>query len=273
MVLDPEHSYSEWEKEQADVLMSLKRKEVWILFSGGKDSSLALYFLHKASKIFGFVFSVHAGIFPKHRYTKSDMRRIDRFWKDRGVQIEWHDLKLTDDSLEKTANPCSVCQKTRKKLLYDVVCEKINDLTRLVLITAYTLSDLVSYSLEYAVGANYTTLDSEEPKKSRQRFLETGQRFYPILMMKGGFTIYRPILRFNEKDVARIIDHAGIPILSTPCLYGHLRPKRILESYYDSLSLDFDYDRVLDFARISLDLPAVNEYVSMDNEHFLKRVF
>ena len=273
MSLSAKRAYSDWENAQAEVLNSLRGKQIWILFSGGKDSSLALHFFHRASKIFGFAFSVHVGIFPKHRYTESDVSRIDRFWKDRGVEIEWHDLKVTDESLQKTATPCAVCQQTRKKLLHDVVRETVTDLKDLVLVTAYTLSDLVSYSLEYLMAAHCANPSPEQLKRSRERFLETGQRFYPILEMKSGFTIYRPILRFNEMEVTRIIDQASIPILSTPCLYGHLRPKRILESYYDSMSLDFNYDRVLDFARNSLGLPDINEYTSMDKEHFLKRVF
>jgi 3'-phosphoadenosine 5'-phosphosulfate sulfotransferase (PAPS reductase)/FAD synthetase len=69
--------YVLWKKEQEPILTTLRGKEVWVLFSGGKDSSLALYFVHAASEEFGFSLQVHVGTFPKHRYTPREMDRID----------------------------------------------------------------------------------------------------------------------------------------------------------------------------------------------------
>jgi tRNA(Ile)-lysidine synthase TilS/MesJ len=273
MHFDVQHHYALWEKEQESVLISLKGKEVWVLFSGGKDSSLALYLLHEASKKFGFSFKAHAGSYPKHRYTPSEMARTDGFWEEKGVQILWHNVDISDDFLETAENPCAVCQRERKRLLYNVVAEGVTDLSKLVLVTAYTLSDLVSYSLEYLLGATYSDGDPKRVRVSRQRFVETGQRFYPVLKMEGGLTIYRPILTYNSKNVIQIVERAGVPVLSVPCQYAHFRPKRILETYYESMSLHFDYYRLLEFACASLELPHIDEYVSMSKEHFLKRVF
>jgi tRNA(Ile)-lysidine synthase TilS/MesJ len=262
-----------WEKEQREALTSLIGKEVWVLFSGGKDSSLSLHFLHTASKKFGFSIEAHAGIYPKHRYTPSEIARIEGFWEEKGVQILWHDVDISDDFLETAENPCAVCQKARKRLLYNVVTDRVAGLSKLVLVTAYSLSDLVSYSLEYLLGATYSSGDPERVQVSRQRFIETGQRFYPLVKMDGGLTIYRPILTYNNKNIIEIVGRNGVPILSTPCEYAHFRPKRILETYYESMSLDFDYHRLFEFARTSLELPHIDEYVSMSKEHFLKRVF
>ena len=80
--LDVDKDYALWKEDQLDVLTQLRGTQVWILFSGGKDSSLALNFLNTASKEFEFAFEVHAGVFPKHRYTASEISTIDGFWEE-----------------------------------------------------------------------------------------------------------------------------------------------------------------------------------------------
>lgn len=265
--------YSLWKKEQQTVLTGLTGREVWILFSGGKDSSLSLYFLLTASEDFGFSIQVYAGAFPKHRYAATEVGRIDSFWKERGVEIQWQDVGKSDDSLETADNPCIVCQQARKLILYEVINMKSADLNNLVIVAGYSLWDLVSYSLEYLVEGIYIRPNEEQIQRNRKRFIETGQRFYPILKMDGGYTIYRPLLRYNTQDVIRIIEGASIPTISIPCRYARLRPKRIFESYYESLGLRFDYDRVVEFARESLGLPPMSEYASMSKEYFVKQIF
>ena len=267
------HHYEMWQEDQASLLAGLNGKEVWILFSGGKDSSLSLYFLHKASKQFGFSFKAQCGVYPKHRYTPSEIARIGDFWERRGVEIFWHDVDMPDDYLETAENPCVACQKARKKLLFDVVARTFSDLSKLVLVTAYTLSDLVSYSLEYLLGTIYSNGDADQLLRGQERFLETGQRFYQSLKMEGGVTIYRPILKYNTQNVMKIVEGIDAPVLSAPCHYAHFRPKRMLEKYYESMSLNFDYYRLFEFARTSLELPPIDEYASMPKEHFLKRIF
>jgi len=273
MPFDIKGNYSVWKDEQEDVLTSLRGKEVWVLFSGGKDSSLSLYFLLAASEEFGFDFEVKAAAFPEHRYASSEVDRIESFWKERGVEIQWHDVGKLDDSLEMADNPCIVCQQARKLVLYEVINSKCADLTNLVIVAGYSLWDVVSYSLEYLMGGMYTHSDRKEVQQSRKRFMETGQRFYPVLKMDSGCTIYRPLLKYNTQDVIRIIEEASIPTISIPCRYARLRPKRILQSYYETVGARFDYDRVVRFARECLSLPSMSEYTSMTQEYFLQRVF
>jgi tRNA(Ile)-lysidine synthase TilS/MesJ len=271
MPLEKKTDYAAWEKEQAATLTSLRGKNVCLLFSGGKDSSLSLHFLLAASEDFEFKMQVYAITFPKHRYGPSEVDRIDAFWKERGLAIQWYETGTSDDSLETADNPCIVCIQTRKRLLYEAIGSKCADLNSLVLVTGYALWDLVSYSLEYLMGGIYTHPDEEEMQRSQERFMETGQRFYPILKTERGYSIYRPILQYNTQDVVRIIQEASIPILSAPCHYARFRPKRILESYYKSMRLRFDYDSVVDFAKECLGLPSTSEYYSRSKEYFLKQ--
>jgi tRNA(Ile)-lysidine synthase TilS/MesJ len=273
MPQDINSEYATWAREQESMLKRLTGKEVIVLFSGGKDSSLLLYFLHAATKEYDFTFEVHASAFPKHRYMPSDVNRIDAFWGQRDVKIWWHDVEDPDDCLEQAHHPCIDCQRLRKRQLYEGIQRTSVDLKHLVLIAAYTLWDLVSYSLEFLMGATYTDPHRENALSSQKRFFETGQRFYPIMTMRGGWTIYRPVLKYNKQDVVQVIQDASIPVLSVPCRYARLRPKRILETYYESMRLYFDYDRVVTFAKESLDLPSMSEYTPMNGRDFLKSIF
>jgi tRNA(Ile)-lysidine synthase TilS/MesJ len=271
--LDIDKDYALWKKGQLDVLTQLRGKQVWVLFSGGKDSSLALNFLNAASKEFEFAFEVHAGVFPKHRYTATEISRIDAFWGKKGVQIHWHQAEKPDDSLEPPDRACVKCHQERRRLLYEFVSENVVDFSTFVLVTAYTLWDLVSYCLEYITEVTYARPSEAHTLPNRTRFVEVGQRFYPLLKIRSGCTIYRPVLWYNKQDVVRIIRAASIPILSVPCRYANYRPKRMLERYYESMQLHFDYASVLEFATNNLELLPLKEYESMSDERFLKHTF
>ena len=265
--------YFLWRKNESNFLQSLKEKEVWLLFSGGKDSSLSFFFLYKASQDFNFSFQVHAGAFPKHRYVKNEMNKIDSYWAEKGFNIHWHDIENSDEALETAPDPCFVCQRLRKKLLFDVVGSNCKNLENLVIVISYDLSDLVSYTLEYLTSGIYAKQDNSDGQFSKKRFIEVSHRFYPVLKMDKGYTIYRPLLRYNEQEVIRIVKKASIPILTTPCRYASYRPKRTLAAYYKAMGLHFDYDSVFGFAKEHLGLLSAGGYTSMRQEKYLKSVF
>jgi tRNA(Ile)-lysidine synthase TilS/MesJ len=263
--------YLSWRKQESEILDSLGGKEVWLLFSGGKDSTLAFYFLYMAAQDFKFNFQVHAGAFPKHRYNKPERDRIHSFWLEKGFNIHWHNIHDSDDALDEAPDPCLVCQRLRKQLLFDVVRDSCNNLEDLVIVINYDLSDLVSYTLEYLTGSIYS--DNGNGQCVQKRFTEVSHRFYPVLKMDQGYTIYRPILRYNEQDVIKIVKEASIPILTVPCRYAKYRPKRTLAAYYEAMGLHFDYDKVFDFAKNRLGLLSAGGYASMKQEDYLKKVF
>jgi tRNA(Ile)-lysidine synthase TilS/MesJ len=91
--------------------------------------------------------------------------------------------------------------------------------------------------------------------------------------MKEGYTVFRPLLRFNGSDVVEFVRLEGIPILSIPCRFREYRPKRVLEYYYEKMGLRFDYARVLQFATKSLNLPDISTYASIDKEEYLRKIF
>ena len=110
-------NYGHWKKEHKPILESFCDKNIIILFSGGKDSSVVLDLITMAKEDFGFDFTAHSATFPNHRYTDAEKLRIESYWFRRGVKIIWHDTGEKDDCLVNSENPCLPCQELRKNLI------------------------------------------------------------------------------------------------------------------------------------------------------------
>jgi tRNA(Ile)-lysidine synthase TilS/MesJ len=271
--MDKGISYSVWREENRSILEDLPNKRIFLLYSGGKDSSLSMDFISTASKEFGFNFEAHAAAYPVHRYPDKEKERLGSYWRGRGVDITWHDIGETDEYLSNAVRPCIPCQKLRKRLLKTSLMSTIEDWESLVLITCYTLWDIVSYSLERVLSGRFSNSAQGRNDEKNRRFKETAQRFYPLLKMKEGYTVFRPLIKYNNADILRLIAQAQIPILLIPCRFSDFRPKRILEKYYEKMGMSFEYGQVFDFARSSLSLPDLSAYTAMRKEEYLLDVF
>jgi tRNA(Ile)-lysidine synthase TilS/MesJ len=265
--------YSSWKQEHSFTLEALRGKRVFLLFSGGKDSSVCLHLLLEAGREFGFSFEAHAGAFPFHRYSASEKERISSYWQARGATILWHDVAQDDACLEVADNPCSSCQNIRRQKLNAVLMKTVEEWSKLVVVVSYTLWDVVSYAAEYLLAGVFCKADERDSRDVQKRFVETSQRFYPFLPMKEGYSVFRPLLRYNECDVLKTVEEEGIPILRIPCNFKDSRPKRTLESYYARMGLRFDYDQVFNFAKQTMGLPDAEAFVGMDKEKYLTKVF
>jgi len=265
--------YTHWKKEHRHTLESFNDKNIILLFSGGKDSSAAMDLISTAKEEFGFDFTAHTGAFPVHRYPNEEIKRIDSYWVKRGARIIWHDLRKSDDELDNSKNPCLSCQEFRKNLLKSILTRSVENWNSLVLIVSYSLWDIVSYSLEHLLNNISSNPDQGIGIEKNKRFKETGQRFYPLLTMKEGYQVFRPLIKYNNDDILKVIFQENLPTLSIPCKFKDLRPKRILEKYYEKMGLRFNYNQLIDFAINSLGLPNISSYTSMEKEDYLGDVF
>ncbi len=271
--------YSEWRENHRPILESFKEKKVMIFFSGGKDSSVALHLLQKAGEESGFTFETHAGIFPRHVFTVSDRDKIDAYWKDRGVEIQWHEVRESDERLatapSEGTSPCLICNQAKKKELMGYLKGRGIDPQSLVIVMSYSLWDLVSATVEHILGSVYASPDSSPSirhKTREERYFETFQRFYPLLKLKDGFSIFKPLIRYNDQQILDLLSGEGIPILTTRCSYRQYRPKRHFSMYYERMNLQFDFERLLAFARTALHLPEEGFFARTDEENYLKQM-
>ncbi len=272
-------NYQEWKNRHRQILESLPGRKLMMFFSGGKDSSLVLHFIQKASDEFRFSFETHAGIYPHHVYPSSDRDVLDRYWKSRGVEINWHEIQESDDrlssALEEGVSPCLICNMAKKKDLMNYMGKLPIDKNSLVIVMSYSLWDLVSATIEHTLGAVYANPDASSPvrhKSREERFYETAQRFYPLLKFKDGFSIFKPLIYYNDQDIMRLISEEGIPLLSTNCHYREYRPKRLFAQYYEQMGLQFDFEKVFGFAQTALHIPDADFFTQMGEDRYLKKL-
>jgi len=268
-----ELTYNGWKEEFRPVLKKLSEKDVKLLFSGGKDSSVTMDFMLRAGREFGFSFEAHAGAFPVHRYTAEETKCLESYWRGRGQRIIWHQLDPTDEGIKAAENPCRYCQQLRKNLMKRILFDTVRDWETLTLVISYSIWDIVSYSIEHILGNLYAQTTGNESTGINRRFLETSQRFYPLLRMKEGYMVFRPILRLNTDIIRKIVSYNRIPTLSVLCQFKEYRPKRLLENYYEKMGLRFDYDNVMKFAREALRLPGASSYTRIEKAEYLKNIF
>ena len=170
-------------------------------------------------------------------------------------------------------NPCLPCQELRKNLLNNILARSIEDWGSLVLIVCYSLWDIVSYSLEHLLTDTFSNPDQRMSIEKNKRFKETSQRFYPFLTMKEGYQIFRPLVKYNNDDILKVITQKNLPTLSIPCDFKDFRPKRILEKYYEKMGLRFDYNQLMRFAKKSLNLPDMSSFTAIVKEEYLTNIF
>ena len=116
-------------------------------------------------------------------------------------------------------------------------------------------------------------ISDEQRKAKERRKLETMQRFHAFLKMNDGYTVFRPLLRYNGTDIEYEVEKNHIPTLATPCRFGDQRPKRVLENYYRQLGTSFDYNRLLEYARQALSFPDASTWTAMTRKEYLGKYF
>jgi tRNA(Ile)-lysidine synthase TilS/MesJ len=264
-------SYVEWKRTNSAILSSFSEKNVILLYSGGKDSTFALDLILRAGKEFSFDFKVLAGAFPNHRYPDVEKEKLGSYWQGRGADIIWYDLQETDDDIEHSENPCIQCREIRKIFLKSIV-SKVEKIDQLVIIISFSLWDLIGYSMEHILGDILTGTQRANKGEISPRFRETAQRFYPFIVMKEGYSIFKPIIQYNGNYIEEQLNAMKIPVLSVPCKYKDYRPKRIFEAYYNKMGLSFNYEDVFYFAEKALNLPPISKYSSIDKEKYFTEV-
>lgn len=271
-------NYEKWKNDHRKILEFLPGKNLMMFYSGGRDSSLVLHFLQRASEEFRFSFETHTGIYPHYLYPPEDRNVLDQYWRNRGVEIIWHEIGESDDrlatALAEGVSPCLICNTAKKKDLMEYIKKPPLDSNTLVLILSYSLWDLVSATIEHTLDFVYTDGNPSATishKPTEERFYEIAQRFYPFLKLNEGISIFKPLIYYNDQDIVKVLSEEGIPILSNTCRYTQYRPKRFFAKYYEQMGMQFEFKKVFHFAQMALHLPDETFFTEMKEDHYLKK--
>ena len=272
-------TYEQWITDNNSNLEKFRNKELILAYSGGKDSSVVLHFLEKASQTYGFRLEAKGIIIPEHVLTESERMKLDDYWHKRGINIFWQKVKDADSKLRDAPSqgisPCLICNMTKKDLLLDYFQRTKPDLNKLVMVVSYSLWDLVSASIEHITGgifADQKLSNAVKGKKPEDRFMEIAQRFYPLIKLKNGLTVFKPLIYYNDQDILETVKENNLPLTTPTCDHKEYRPKRGFALYYHKMDHHFNYEKVLKFAQNALKIPNLAVYSDMSTEVYLKEV-
>ncbi|MFH1154141.1 MAG: hypothetical protein V1793_10000 [Pseudomonadota bacterium] len=271
--------YSSWKHKHHTVLSSFHDKTIVISYSGGKDSSVLLHFFQQASQDYDFSFEVHGVGFPCHVFTADETRRLSGYWKERGIDIVWHKNDGVDDLrlqqlVDIGESPCVLCSEVKKSALFSHFRKKGSDMSRIVIVLGYSLWDLVSASIELTLRTKLGNSPDGcfHGKNSAERLEEISQRFFPVLELQDGLTVFKPLITYNDPDINGVITRNAIPLGKEECRYKGFRPKRLLSEYYGTFGLNFDYNKVHDFAKSVLDSPGIDYFQNISTLSYVEKM-
>jgi len=270
-------TYEKWFSDNKEELEQLEDKELILAFSGGKDSTVVLHFLDQARKTFKFDLEAKGIIIPEHVLTVDERDRLDKYWKGRDLNITWHPIVDADKKLnvapDQGMSPCLVCNRTKKNELMNYFGRTKPDLEKVVMVVSYSLWDLVSATIEHITGGIYAESNLSKAVQGKQpedRFMEIAQRFYPLIKLKSGLTIFKPLIYYNDQDILETIKEYDLPITRPTCDHKEFRPKRGFALFYHKMDHHFNYEKVLKFAQEALNIPKLSFFSEISTESYLK---
>jgi len=272
-------SYSQWIEKNHSTLKAFGSKQLVLSFSGGKDSSVLLHFFSLAQQDYDFDLHVHGVAVPSHVFNTRERDRLTRYWKKRSIEIVWHESDpeqeaLMDEMVATGKTPCLLCSRIKKKRLLSYFNTGQFPHQNLVVVIGYTLWDLASATIEHTLrtgfgGGGTGNFQGTLPE---DRFLEISQRFFPLLELKNGITVFKPLIQYNDPQIQAATKKYDIPTTREPCRFKTLRPKRLLANYYSLFGLNFNYDDVHSFAGNAFNLPEIDFFQSLDIKTYIYKM-
>lgn len=259
--------------EKYDLLKDIKH--ILFLFSGGKDATFGLLFLHRYIKshkldiqLRGVMVNYPLHVyFDKHGNERSCFKRVKEFWEEKDVQL---DILKPDvpDLVEGQEDGCKVCKNVRKEL----VDNYLNDFEYkevAAIATGYTIYDVLAYLDEISLVTNYNfDVSNIKDEKRLSRIHQCVHKMQIKEQLPSGYKLIRPIIMFKEDEILQYIKVNKIPYSATPCIVSDFKHKRV---YFEVLKVaspinNATYEGVRGFLeKIKIDYDAEYEYVKEKN--------
>ena len=223
---------------------------VFILVSGGKDSTVMSYLLREyAKKRKDLKLEYLNVVFPQivfgltHKEINATVKKISNRLGKFKSRIAETDYK----ELEQTQSPCLLCKQVRRKIISEMIAHEKKK--SIVIATGHNNYDLLAYFTEL-FGTSHKEvaekgIDYEQLHKIsiKEEHLEHFSHFFPRLELNSGIVLVKPMLIFSRMEVEDMFckinniikpgftTGCGIAGYLEHCPYAKERPKRIMFEY------------------------------------------
>jgi tRNA(Ile)-lysidine synthase TilS/MesJ len=212
-----------------------KNAHVFVLISGGRDSTAMSYFLREfAKKRKDLKLEYLNVVFPQMVFG-TDKKKINGTVQNISKGLKNFKSIVAGTNYAKLGlvqHPCLLCKQVRRKIIADIVAKGKNN--KMIIATAHNNYDLLAYFVEFfginpkelaEQGLNYEQLQKISLKDEQ---LEHFSHFFPKTELKSGVALIKPMLVFSRPEIEEILKKTGIPNYLEPCPYAKERPKRVL---------------------------------------------
>ena len=224
-----------------------RNASVYVLISGGKDSTAMSYFMKEYSKKRKDLKIEYLNVvFPQMVFGK-DKKDINATVQNISKGLKNFKSEVADTNYAKLSvvqHPCLLCKEVRRKIIADIIAKEKKK--NVFIATAHNNYDLLAYFVEFfginpkdlaEQGLNYGQLHKISIKDEQ---LEHLSHFFPELELNSGVVLIKPMLIFSRleiEDMFSRINHiskaefttgCGIAGFLEHCPYAKERPKRVL---------------------------------------------
>ena len=185
-------------------------------FSGGKDSVTLFDILYKRRKYVKIDYELIPVLVYNEEYEGLD--EINSFFKKNyNTEIIIKNLNIKELILSGKfkENPCYVCSKIRRKILFDTAREL--NCNKLAL--GHNMDDINETLLMNIIFSG--TISSMKPKQE---------------LFKGKLTIIRPLAYLTEEQIKKYVKQNNLPVLNKVCSYkGKSKQREVIKNFINSL--------------------------------------
>ncbi len=199
-----------------DFNMIQNNDKILVGFSGGKDSITLFDVLYNRKKYVPINYELIAVLVHNEEY--EGLEKVKTFFKENyntEIIIKYIDLKKLVLSGEFKENPCYVCSKIRRKILF----ETARDLGCNKLALGHNMDDINETLLMNIIFSG--NISSMKPNQE---------------LFNGSLTIIRPLAYLTEKQILKYVKQKNLPVIDKVCSYrGKSTHREIIKEFINSL--------------------------------------
>lgn len=195
-------------------------EKIAVGMSGGKDSTFLFEMLDTIAKQERLGFSFEVVPISLDMGFDMDLRPMQEFVASKGYELDVVPTKIAEIvfDIKEEKNPCSLCAKLRRGILYkrsqELGCSKVA--------LGHHLDDAVeTYFMNFLF---HGVMESFEPK---------------TYLSNTDIHLIRPLIYLEEKEIIHFVEHYDLPVIFNPCPVDKKTKREEMKHFVEKMGQDY----------------------------------